>query len=243
MHLLKTAFLYSLGPVAAAAIGTLIVFLRTPTASVRSAVQHFAAGVVFSVVAVELLPDIRRQHAPIEVLLGFVIGIALMLLLRSVSARLERRQDNAAPGFPFPLLAAIGIDVLIDGFLVGVGLRAGHREGMLLTIALSTEFLSLGLAITLELLERQFSRSKTFSMVMGTCSLMVIGAVAGTGILTVVSAGMIQLVLSAGLAALLFLVTEELLVEAHEVEETPAITASFFLGFVLFLMMDMTDGS
>lgn len=50
------------------------------------------------------------------------------------------------------------------------------------------------------------------------------------------------MVLSAGLAALLFLVTEELLVEAHEVKETPAITASFFLGFGLFLMLDMTEG-
>lgn len=184
----------------------------------------------------------RRQHAPIQVLLGFAIGIVLTLALRSISARLQRRKRDATRGFPLSLLAAIGIDVLIDGFLVGVGLRAGHREGLLLTLALSTEFLSLGLAITLELLERQFSRPKTFGMVMSTCSLVVIGAVAGTGILTVVSAGMIQMVLSAGLAALLFLVTEELLVEAHEVKETPAITASFFLGFGLFLMLDMTEG-
>lgn len=45
--------------------------------------------------------------------------------------------------------------------------------------------------------------------------------------------------LSFGSAALLFLVTEELLVEAHEVSETAARTAMFFAGFLLFLVLGM----
>ena len=46
---------------------------------------------------------------------------------------------------------------------------------------------------------------------------------------------------AAGLAALLYLVTEELLVEAHEVPEveTPLVTAMFFVGFLLFLLLGM----
>ena len=46
-------------------------------------------------------------------------------------------------------------------------------------------------------------------------------------------------VLAFGCAALLFLVTEELLVEAHEVPETPWTTAMFFAGFLLFLVIGM----
>jgi ZIP family zinc transporter len=46
-------------------------------------------------------------------------------------------------------------------------------------------------------------------------------------------------VLSFGLAALLFLVTEELLIEAHEETETPLLTLSFFVGFLLFLLLGM----
>lgn len=41
------------------------------------------------------------------------------------------------------------------------------------------------------------------------------------------------------LAALLFLVTEELLVEAHAEGETPAATALFFLGFLVFMLLGM----
>lgn len=241
MKPLILAFLYSLAPVFAAALGTLGVFVRKPGASVRSAIQHFAAGVVFSVVAVELLPDITKKQSPILVAVGFALGIALMLVIRSVTARLENKKRKGEQEIPFPLLTAIGIDVLIDGFLIGIGLKAGRNQGFLLTIALSAEFLSLGLAMTLELFERKLNRLKTFGLVVGTSALVVVGAVVGTTILAQVSSDTLQVVLSVGLAALLYLVTEELLVEAHEVKETPWTTASFFFGFLLFLLLGMLE--
>lgn len=43
--------------------------------------------------------------------------------------------------------------------------------------------------------------------------------------------------LSFGAAALLYLVTEELLVEAHETKDTPLITSSFFLGFLILMLL------
>ena len=39
------------------------------------------------------------------------------------------------------------------------------------------------------------------------------------------------------LAALLYLVTEQLLAEAHEVKDTPLVTAMLFFGFLLPLLM------
>ena len=49
--------------------------------------------------------------------------------------------------------------------------------------------------------------------------------------------------LSFGAAALLFLVTEELLIEAHEVEQTPFITAAFFAGFLaLYVIGILSEG-
>ena len=45
--------------------------------------------------------------------------------------------------------------------------------------------------------------------------------------------------LAFGVAALLYLVTEELLVEAHETEDTPLATATFFAGFLALLLLEM----
>lgn len=48
-----------------------------------------------------------------------------------------------------------------------------------------------------------------------------------------------ELVLSFALSALLYLVTEELLVEAHSEEDKPMYTGTFFLGFLIFLILGM----
>ena len=44
--------------------------------------------------------------------------------------------------------------------------------------------------------------------------------------------------LALALMALLYLVTEELLVEAHEVKDTPLITSMFFVGFLALLILE-----
>ena len=44
--------------------------------------------------------------------------------------------------------------------------------------------------------------------------------------------------LTFGLMALLYLVTEELLVEAHEKPDSPLISAMFFVGFLGLLLLD-----
>ncbi len=44
--------------------------------------------------------------------------------------------------------------------------------------------------------------------------------------------------LSFGLIALLYLVTEELLVEAHETPDRPWVAAMFFVGFLLLLSLE-----
>ena len=55
------------------------------------------------------------------------------------------------------------------------------------------------------------------------------------------SVGVMGVVLAFGLAALLFLVTEELLVEAHEEPEIPTATALFFADFCSSLILGMVS--
>ena len=245
----------SLIPVAATGAGALVASWRPPGARVKSGIQHFAAGVVFAVVAVELLPDVIRTHTPLEVAVGFAAGIGLMLLLRHWTDAAQGPHNtpagadpvsrtNSAPGpvsesVSTGLLVAVGIDILIDGLLLGIAFAAGAKEGVLLTLALSMELLSLGLAIVATLLENGASRARAVVVPVLLSGLLCVGAVIGDTILKGASQHVLAGVLSFGCAALLFLVTEELLVEAHEVPETPATTAMFFTGFLLFLLLGM----
>ena len=232
---------WSLLPTVAIFAGGLYALVRTPGPAARSVILHFAAGVVFSVVSVELLPDIIKRHEPVEIIIGFTAGIATMLGLRLLSRRAEETDEGqlSEASLPGGLLLGIAVDVAVDGLLLGIGFASGTSIGTMLTLALAVELLALGLATSTSLREKKLSKKTTAALIFLLSSLFMLTSIVGVTVLRQLSGGNLEIVLSFGLSALLFLVTEELLVEAHEEKETPLHTASFFLGFLVLLILDM----
>lgn len=211
----------------------------------RSAVLHFAAGVVFSVVAVEILPEVVRLHDPILTVIGFGAGVGLMLLIRQLTESSEQAgpTDTVLPKStataPTAFLLAIAVDIFIDGLLLGIGFAAGAKEGILLAFALAIESVSLGLATATTLTNNGLSRTRIIGLILGASTLFFASTVLGATLLHNLPETGLDIVLSFGLAALLFLVTEELLMEAHLEQEKPWLTATFYAGFLLFLILGM----
>ena len=74
----------------------------------------------------------------------------------------------------------------------------------------------------------------------GLSPAVIVGALLGETLLQGLSGLALETVLSSGAAALLSLVMEELLTEAHEVRETPLIMAAFFAGFVAPCLIELS---
>lgn len=241
---LESVLIYTPIPVAATIIGGTIAALRPPSARVRSMVQHFAAGVVFAATAGEILPELLHAHSPVPTLIGFVIGVALMLIVKQLTHHEEEKEEQAAEkagdhGSTRSMLIAVGIDITIDGVLVGVGFAAGATQGIMLTIALTLEVLFLGVSTASALTKNRASRARVIGTTCALALLLAIGALVGATLLATLTGPWLVGVLSFGAAALLYLVTEELLVEAHEVPETPVTTAVFFVGFISLFLIEM----
>ena len=83
--MLSKALLYSAGPVGMAITGGVLATFWPPPAWLRSYIQHFAAGVVFSAVSVEILPDLMHRNKAVAAAVGFAMGAALMLAVRWIS--------------------------------------------------------------------------------------------------------------------------------------------------------------
>ncbi len=239
--LFQKILLFSLIPVFTMIAGGIVAIYKKPNGNLRSLILHFAAGVVFSVVAVELLPDIVKQHKPLQVIIGFTLGLITMLMIRAYSKNAETptKDDIRKSLLPMSLLAGIGVDIFIDGLLLGIGFSAGSKEGMLLAIALSVELLSLGMATATALGDNNLSKQKSLGIIITLSIIFFASAVLGATLLHNLSDSAMEIVLSFGLSALLFLVTEELLTEAHEEKETIWHTSAFFLGFLIFLVLGM----
>ena len=226
---------YALIPVAAMALAAILASARPVPAKWRSILQHFAAGLVIAIVAVALLPQVHDAQ-PAAVAAGFALGVLAMLGIRRIGTALEARSAGDARSTA-PLLLTVGIDLLIDGLLLGIAFSLGSAEGVLLTVALTVEVLSLGTAVTAQLLQRGFRRSSAIVIPICLALLVTVGAVIGATVLSGLSGGALAVVVSFGMAALLYLVVEELLTEAHETADTTAGVVSFFAGFLVLLRL------
>jgi len=239
--------LFSLIPFVAMFFGGVIGASFKVNTKIRSSLLHLAAGVIFAVVAIELLPDIVEKHNILMVSIGFFTGLAVMLLIKYFSRKSEKKhklivQEKLTGSkpmnlLPWGLLIGIGVDIILDGVLLGVGFAAGESEGLLLCIALSLEILVLGLVVATELKMEKFTKKMIILVVSVLAFSIVIGAFGGAILLNFISENAMSGVLAFGLSALMYLVTEELLVEAHENMDTPFSTAIFFVGFFIFLVI------
>jgi ZIP family zinc transporter len=227
-----TALAYTLLPVLAVLLGSLFAVYRRPGERFISAMQHLAAGVVFAAAATEILPQVLHQASPAATLVGGGLGVAVMLGLKQVE---ERFAGKVA------LLTAVGLDILVDGLVLGLAFIAGAKAGLLLTIALTLEVLFLGLSVTTELAQGTRGRLRVVGTVGGLALMLPLGALAAVPVATLPPV-MVAGFLSFGLMALLYLVTEELLVEAHAKPDTPLIASMFFIGFLVLLLIEESLG-
>lgn len=234
MNGISQVLLYSASAALAAILGGVVAVVWAPSARFRSYIQHFAAGIVFAAVAVEVLPEVVHREQPLAAAVGFALGVAALLGIRQLAERKGGRQ-----GSDTVFILTVAIDVFIDGLLLGLGFALGETAGLLLAIALSCEFVALGLAMSAQLRQDGTGRGKTILVIGGVVLPSIASAWAGYTFLSGFSGGVMEGVLAFAAAALLWLVAEELLVEAHEVPETPVATSLFFVGFLLLLLMDM----
>lgn len=234
---------YSLLPVAGMTAGGAAAAWWQPRGKIRSYIQHFAAGIVFAAVGVEILPDVIHQTHPLAAGVGFGLGVAVMLGIRALSRHAESRvRDGKQGDLPWAMVVAVAVDEVVDGLLIGFGFAVGERQGLLLAIALTGCAVSLGLATATTLVDVGTPPQRAAGLTWAIGCLPVPGAAAGILLAARLTPVLMGGVLAFTCAALLYLVTEELLVEAHRAQqglETALTTAIFFGGFLLLLLLEM----
>ena len=237
---MQSIFLYALIPFITFIIGGLIANIRQPSNTWQSIIQHFSSGVVFAVVAVDMLPEISKSHLIPQVAIGFIGGVLLMLCIRAYAEKVEEWQEQSKQtGLPLAMLGAVGVDVVVDGFLIGVSFAANEQAGQFLSIALGLEMFSLGLALSTSLTQATVRRINSMLIVTLLAATVVTSALISHWLIHFLPTSSIPLLLAFGLASLLYLVTEELLHKAHQLPDNAYITATFFIGFLIFLILSM----
>lgn len=237
---LGTVGLLVVFPVLAAILGAVLAAFHPPNARLTSGVQHFAAGAVLAAIALDVLPGLHKQGHLAIAAAGFALGAAILLGVRQWETHGGAGASDQQPaGCPSACSSRSALTCCsTESWSDSASPPWDGAQGVALTVALTLVILPLALSVTVELTHRGM-RAVRAALIPPLLSLaLVVGAIGAVVVLGSAPAALLAGILAFGVAALLFLAAEELLVEAHETIDTPILAAMFFIGFFALYILD-----
>ncbi len=175
-HELQLILPYLMIAAGAGLLGGFIAFFWSPGLHARSALQHFAAGVVIAAVASDLIPEVEKIGTPTGILSGFAAGGLVMIGLKWLVLKVEKHEQKKKK-LPVGLAAAAAVDTLIDGAIISAGFSTGQSLGKLLAVALAVELFFLNLSVGSEFHKQKSTRWHGVAATTGISMLLLVGAV------------------------------------------------------------------
>ncbi|WP_207724188.1 ZIP family metal transporter [Oscillibacter hominis] len=218
----------------------------------------FAAGVMIAAAVWSLLipamemAESAGQNVLLHVGGGFLLGGAFLMLLDMLLPHLHIGSDEAE-GLPSRwrrttmIVLAVTLHNIPEGMAVGLAFSvaaqdAGSLSGALaLALGMGLQNFPEGAAVSLPLKSQGVSAPKSFAC----------GAASGVvepifGLITVLVAssitGLMPVILSFAAGAMLYVVVEELIPEAHLGEHSHSGTISVMAGFLMMMLLDVMLG-
>ena len=225
-------------PAISMALGGLLGSRIRPGKRFRAVVAHLVGGLVLGIAAADLMPAASDSGHTLALAVGFCLGFSLLLVINAVLEDSDDRSESQRPRPMLPLILPFLVDSLIDGLVVGISSKAAEQQWVIpVAVALEMGLATLGLGT---LLGRGAGRWR--SGVSGV--LMGVTYVFGLSISLLLTTGLqgpaLTGTLAFGTAALIYLVVEEVMKEAHArgEDDSGLVNVAFFIGLLCIWLLD-----
>lgn len=233
MVIVTIASVFSLaGTMLGASIGIVI---KKPTNKIIGNINAFAAGLMLSIVMLDLIPEaIININYLSSILLAFVgvLIITLIDIISSISGTFKTSYNKTA------FLAASGLMIhnFPEGIIMGVGFLAGGSLGIKMSLLIAIHDIPEGIAVSAPLMVARVKVSKILRYAFMTALPTVIGGWLGV-YLGNVSSYFLGGCLSVASGIMLYVIFGEMLPEALKFRKGRDITFSILLGIILGLVI------
>jgi ZIP family zinc transporter len=233
-------------------LGLLVV--RRTTSTLLAALLGLTAGIMLAATFFSLLvPALDRGNLG-EVLVGFVLGGAVIAVTDQLLPHMHSRlREGATPSLEeahitnarrrgVMLLSALTIHNVPEGLAVGVALGAGGPElAVPIAVAIGIQNIPEGFAAAAPLLATGTPRARVAAIGAATGLVEPPAAIAAFLVVSVSSA-ILPAALAFAAAAMLYVIVDELLPEAAAHKHERLATGGFFIGFIVMMVLDVSLG-
>jgi ZIP family zinc transporter len=213
------------------------------SARALSLALHLAAGIVLAVVGLELMPEALKASATWLPLLAFVAGGAAFIGLDRVVGYVQGRLggDEEQKG-AFAIFGGVSLDLFSDGVMIGTGTVINPALGLLLALGQMPADLPEGFAAVATMRNAGVKRRTRLLLTAGFAVPILFGAALGYLALRDAPEVVTLSVLALTGGALVAVVVEEMVSEAHEGETSQLGPVFLTAGFALFAAISVYLG-
>lgn len=240
MNAIVLAMLPALGNFAGGVLGE---FLPVSQRTLSFAL-HTAAGIIFAVVAVELIPTAMSGGAPWVMIVAFVGGGLFFLAVDAGIEVAAKRTGRGSEGTgPWAIFFGVAVDLFSDGVMIGAGSTLTFSLGLLLALGQVPADIPEGFATIASFRKQGISRRTRLLLAAAFSVPVLLGATVGYWVVQGQPEG-VKLGLLAFTAGVLLTVTvEEMIPEAHVGPDGRWATLGLIGGFALFAYLSSYLGA
>jgi len=220
--------------------GLVAEFVQTTKRRVSVAL-HGAAGIIFAVIGVELMPRTLSNTEPWIVVLALCLGGAAAVWSKRGVKRLQA--GRSARAGPWMVYLAVATDLFTDGLLIGTGSSVSFTLALLLAIAQVLADVPEGFASIASFRDQGIPRRWRLLLSAGFAVPILASAVGSYWLLRDAASAWQMGALAFAAGMLLVLAVEDIVPEAHEQsEDFPLAAGAVIGGFALFTLISSYFG-
>ena len=214
--------------------------LRKPGATMLSTVLGFSAGVMLSVVFMDLLPEAIEIGGYWYAIAGLLAGIGVLLLLDLLFPHYHHCSEEEGR-FRFRkvgILLGIGIALhnIPEGLAIGAGYASSATLGAGITLVMTLQNIPEGMAMATAMCIGGFGGRRVVLLATLAGIPMGIGALLGAAVGSI-SPHMLSLSLSFAGGAMLYITCDEMVPDAHEFSKGHSAALGIILGVLVGILL------
>lgn len=230
-------------PAAANFVGGLVSEVVDVSQNALSVALHLAAGIVFAVVGIELMPEALTGSPAWISITAFAAGGAGFIVLEHGLGHIKARLGaKGARTGPLAIFSGVSLDLFSDGVMIGTGTVLNPTLGLLLALGQVPADLPGGFAAVATLRRAGIGRAQRLALAASFVIPTLLGAALGYLALRDAPQLITVSILAFTGGVLISVVVEEMLSEAHEGQTSRWDPLYLTAGFALFALISVYVG-